>query len=354
MNRLLELQRKMIPEAMDLLERRFAILRTISLEEPLGRRTLAQRTGFTERVVRAETDFLKSRNFIDILPRGMVMTGEGTQILQSLSEVLKDFLGLEELGRIIREKHHFKKVIVVPGNCDSSPEPLEEIGRKAGAMLARLLKRSSVVALTGGNTIKMMVEQFPPGETFPEVTVVPARGGVGRHYDIQSNTLVGRLADKIQGGYRLLNLPDNLSEAALNAMLQEKEVRDTIRIIRQADVVVAGVGDALNMAKRRGLSSQETDQLIRSGARGEFFGSYYNASGRIVKQNLAVGLSLEDVGKAREVIVLAGGTSKGRAIASVDFRALNAVLITDEGAARELIEMLKNNMEIEPNTKAKS
>ena len=353
MNRRHELQRKMIPEAMDLLERRFTILRTISLEEPLGRRTLARRTALTERVVRAETDFLKSRNFIDILPRGMIMTTEGREILMAFQEILKDFLGLEEMAQVIEEKYHFKKVIVVPGNCDESHEPLEEIGRKACAMLVRLLKSNQVVALTGGNSIKMMVEQVPAGEQFPAVTVVPARGGVGRHYDIQSNTLVGRLADKIGGAYRLLNLPDNLSEASFQAMLHEQEVRDTIALIKKTDVVVAGVGDAMNMAKRRGLSQEETGQLVQTGARGEFFGSYYNDRGEIVKQNLTVGLSLEDVEKAREVIVLAGGASKGRAIASVRFKTLNAVLITDEGAAREMIEMSKG-MEIEQTTKAKS
>lgn len=354
MNRIMELQRKLVPEAMDLLERRFVILRLISREEPLGRRTLAQRTGLTERVVRAETDFLKSRDFIDILPRGMIMTPAGTEILQAFQEILKEFLGLEELAEVLRQRYHFKKVIVVPGNSDTNPEALEEIGRKASAMLVRLLKHTEVVALTGGNTIKTMVEQFPAGELFPGVTVVPARGGVGRHYDIQSNTLVGRLADKIQGSYRLLNLPDNLSEASFAAMLQEKEVRETIAIIRQADVVVAGVGDALNMAQRRGLTRQETAQLVAAGARGEFFGSYYNGQGEIVKQNLAVGLSLEDVRRAKEIIVLAGGASKGRAIASVRFDQLSAVLITDEGAAREMIDMSRDMTIDQPERKEKS
>lgn len=342
MNRNLLLQRKIIPEGMELLERRFALLRVIDLEQPVGRRTLAQRTGLPERTVRAETDFLKNRNFIEILPRGMVMTPEGSELLIGLNEFMQDFLGLEQLADFICGELHFRKVIVVPGDADESNQTLEEMGQKAAALLSKFMKQYAVVALTGGNTIREMVEQFPAGEQYPNVTVVPARGGVGRHYNIQSNTLVGRLADKIGGNYRLLNLPDLISEEALGTMLREKDVHDTITLIRQADVVAAGVGNAMTMAHRRGLSEAEIAELNRLDAKGEFFGSYYDATGRIVKQNLAVGLSLKDVKEASELLVVAGGSSKAGAILSVDFKGLEPILITDEGAARKMIEMLKD------------
>lgn len=350
MNRILQLQRKIIPEGIELLERRFTLLRTIQSEQPIGRRTLAQRSGLTERVVRSETDYLKSRQFIDFVPRGMIMTLSGIDLLEELTAIMHDFLGLEEIAEVLRKSLHFKKVYVISGDSDEQPETLDEMGRKSSELLARMMKQYSVVALTGGNTIKKMVEQFPASRNYPDVTVVPARGGVGRHYDIQANTLVGQLADKIGGNYRLLNLPDMISEAALETMLKEKEVLETIRLIRQADVVVAGIGDAMTMARRRNLTEEETRELRQAGAQGEFFGSYYNQSGQIVKQNLAVGLSLADVRQSREVIVLAGGSAKARAILSVDFNALGATLVTDEGAAREIIELSKD-MAINQTTK---
>ena len=41
MKNLLEIQKKLIPQAIELMERRYSILRQISLSEPIGRRTLS-------------------------------------------------------------------------------------------------------------------------------------------------------------------------------------------------------------------------------------------------------------------------------------------------------------------------
>lgn len=338
----LYLQRQIIPEGMELLERRFSLLRIIHLDQPVGRRTLAQKTGLSERTVRSETDFLKKYNFIEIMPRGMVMTSEGSKLLAGLNEFMQDFLGLDQIAEFLAKELGFKKVIVVPGDSDQNHQTLEQMGQKAAMLLADFMRQYPVIALTGGNSVKEIVEQFPLGEHFPQVMVVPARGGAGRNYNIQSNTLVGRLADRMGGNYRLLNLPDLISEEALQTMLKEKEVHDTIDLIKQADVVVAGLGKATVMAKRRGMSEDEILELEALEPLGEFFGSYYNAKGKIVKNNLAVGLSLEDVKKAKEVLIIAGGSSKAEAILAVNFKNINGILVTDEGAARTMIELLKD------------
>lgn len=339
MNTIMQVGRMIVPEAMVLLERRFNILRTVSLEKPMGRRLLAQKTGLTERVARAETDFLKSQNLIDIQPQGMVITEQGQKLLEILREVMQEFLGFEQLSELICQRLHFNKVLIVPGDSDRDGEVLDEMGQTAAALLASAMKAQTVVALTGGNTVKKMVDRFPENTKFHDVTVVSARGSLGKNYEIQSNTLVGRLAEKIGGNYRSLNLPDNLSAEALETMLREQDVSETVELIKRAGIVVAGVGDALAMAKRRGLSETVLEELVRLKAQGEFFGSYYNENGEIVKSSCTPGLTLEDAKKAKEVIILAGGSSKGKAILSINFEGMNATLITDEGAARALVEM---------------
>ncbi|MGL5642064.1 MAG: sugar-binding transcriptional regulator, partial [Paraclostridium sp.] len=40
MNNLIDMQKKLIPQVIELMERRYSILRQISLSEPIGRRTL--------------------------------------------------------------------------------------------------------------------------------------------------------------------------------------------------------------------------------------------------------------------------------------------------------------------------
>ena len=64
MKDLLKIQQKLIPQVIELMERRYSILRQISLSEPVGRRTLSNILDISERVVRSETEFLKEQGLI--------------------------------------------------------------------------------------------------------------------------------------------------------------------------------------------------------------------------------------------------------------------------------------------------
>ena len=51
MKDLLKIQQKLIPQVIELMERRYSILRQISLSEPVGRRTLSNILDISERVL---------------------------------------------------------------------------------------------------------------------------------------------------------------------------------------------------------------------------------------------------------------------------------------------------------------
>ena len=51
---------------------------------------------------------------------------------------------------------------------------------------------------------------------------------MARNVEIQANNLVARLADRIGGNYELLHVPDNLSNAALETILNEKDIKNVI------------------------------------------------------------------------------------------------------------------------------
>ena len=50
---------------LDVLQERFQILRNIYWMQPIGRRSLSETMGITERVLRTETDVLKQLNLIE-------------------------------------------------------------------------------------------------------------------------------------------------------------------------------------------------------------------------------------------------------------------------------------------------
>ena len=72
------------------MERRYSILRQISLSEPIGRRTLSNILNISERIVRSETDFLKEEGLINVAGSGMSVTLEGQQLLDDLKDAMND------------------------------------------------------------------------------------------------------------------------------------------------------------------------------------------------------------------------------------------------------------------------
>ena len=60
MKTVIEIQKKLLPDLLSIIQKRFHILRYIGAMEPVGRRSLATTLGLTERVLRSEVDFLKA------------------------------------------------------------------------------------------------------------------------------------------------------------------------------------------------------------------------------------------------------------------------------------------------------
>ncbi|MCQ4699299.1 transcriptional regulator, partial [Paeniclostridium sordellii] len=60
------------------MERRYSILRQISLSEPIGRRTLSNMLDISGRIIRSETEVLKEQNLINVAGSGMTVTEEGS------------------------------------------------------------------------------------------------------------------------------------------------------------------------------------------------------------------------------------------------------------------------------------
>ena len=97
MKRLLNLQQKVIPELLEVLDVRYTILKNIKYREPIGRRSLSTIVNLSERVVTNETNFLKMQGLIDIKSSGMYITEEGEEIFNGLKAFMKEISGLNSM-----------------------------------------------------------------------------------------------------------------------------------------------------------------------------------------------------------------------------------------------------------------
>lgn len=340
MRKILEIQKKLTPDIIQTLQKRYDILKHISLTGTIGRRTLASNVDLTERVLRSELEILRSQGLLEIGTVGMALSDAGRQLLEEMEPIVKELFGLSDLEEAVRQAFGLKRAIIVPGDSDESDAIKREMGRAASHVLRESLSPGDVVAVMGGSTMARMASQFQAPTQLRDNWFVPARGGLGESVEYQANTIAAELAKRTGARYRMLHVPDHLSEEAYTTLMQEPNVREVVDMIRGARIVVHGIGDALTMARRRKLSEGTMEELLKDGAQAEAFGYYFDRSGTVVHRMATAGLRLEDIEAAGMVIGIAGGRSKGEAIASVMRFGHDDVLVTDEAGAEEALKHL--------------
>lgn len=333
---LLNTQKKLIPDLIEVMMRRYRILQSIRIMEPIGRRTLAIELRSTERAIRSQVSFLKQQHLLNISVQGIQLTEEAKELLDELEPIMKEVTGLRQLEIRLEKYLEIAKVIVVPGDSDREPWVKKEMGRVAVSVLKQVVSKNDVIAVTGGSTLAATAEAMSP-EQEKQLLFVPARGGVGEEAGNQANAIAALMAQRAKGSYRLLHVPDPLSDETYRLLLEEPNVKEIVTLIRNARVVIHGIGEANKMAVRRKSSSSILEKLENEGAVAEAFGYYFNKVGEIVYKTNTVGLQLSDLNSCESVIAVAGGALKGNAIRAFMKRSTKHILITDEGAARSLL-----------------
>lgn len=339
-NDLIEVEKLLVPEMLDLLELRYDILNNIFTNAPIGRRVLSLNLKIGERIVRKEVDKLKDYKMVTIDASGIMLTDKGIQVIRKTEDIIHSIRGLNSLECQLRQKLNLQKVIIVPGDSEKESLILEQLGLAAGHYLKEILRDDYKIAITGGTTIKKVVDNTPSIISHKNVLVLPARGSIGKNVNIQANTLTAILADKLGASYSLLHMDDNISNETLNVMMKEKQIRRVTENYDMLDVLLFGIGKAEVMAERRGLPQEKIAKIKEAGAFGEAFGYYYDDKGKIVYSSTTVGIKINQIRNIKHRIAVSAGKSKARAIVSVLKFDSDVVLITDEAAARELLSIL--------------
>ncbi|MGZ9586979.1 sugar-binding transcriptional regulator [Paenibacillus marinisediminis] len=335
----LEINKRLLPDLLELLKKRYTILYQIMMSDMIGRRTLAASLQMTERVLRAETDLLKAQGLIETETAGMRISEEGRKLVLQLEPLMRELLGTRHLEEAIREAYGLKQVIVVPGDSDLTPAVKQELGGAACNVLNRCISKDDVIAVTGGSTLAAVADQLTNSAPHKGNWFVPARGGLGESLEYQANTIASMMAKRYGAQYRLLHVPDLISEDAYQSLKQEPNIQELLRVIREARIVIHGIGDALIMARRRKVDPNTIDSLKSEGAVAEAFGYYFDRDGHVVHTMLTLGLRLEDISRTEVVIAVAGGKSKAESIAAVLKAGHESILVTDEAAANEIARL---------------
>ncbi len=338
----LELIKKITPEIIEIVERRYLILRAISYNQPIGRRALSGELGFKERTIRDEVNILKNQGLLNVDLMGMNITDDGKKMLENLHSIYGNLKGIPKLEERLQGILGIKKMIIVPGNSIENSMVLKDMGKITSRILKNSIQPKEIIGITGGSTMAVVAEEVSFDNKYRDIIVIPARGGLGREVETQSNSIAAKLGQKLGGSYRLLYVPDGLEEEALELMLKNEEIRESMEMINNMNTLIFGIGRADTMAKRRNLSSEKIEELINNGAVAEALGHYFDIKGNEIWEYKTIGLSFEKFKTLNNVIGVAGGEEKAEAIISVSTLNTNMTLITDESAAEKILTIVNN------------
>ncbi|WP_312044422.1 sugar-binding transcriptional regulator [Anaerotignum sp.] len=337
----LQLIRKIAPDLTEEMIKRYRVLKTVRLLQPCGRRMVVLALGMTERTVRSEIERFSVQKLVLVSKTGMVVTEEGMEVLEGLDTVFSIMTGLSVLEEKLAMLLGVKRVLIAQGDADVSERSRKEMGQLAMRHLLEKTDEKSCIAITGGSSMEDLVLAAPEMSKSMAKMVVPARGSIGRRMELQADTLAVQLAEKLQAEYRLLHLPDNLSETALEEMKKQPEILETIQEMERANILLLGVGNALDMAEKRRLDAEIMANLVKQDAIAEACGYYFNRSGEVLYRTRSIAIDFDQISKMDEVIVVAGGEKKAESILAVSKSIPSGIFITDEGAALKMLRALE-------------
>ena len=335
----ISLMQKLAPDLTEEMTRRALILERIGALQPVGRRQLAAELRLPEREIRNAALLLKELGYVDLNASGMSLTDKASEVIEDANAFSRALSGLTELEARLSMLIPAENVLIARGDADTDPAVLEDVGRLCAGRLRSMLQTGDTLAVTGGRTIAAVARNMPAAAPL-NVMVVPARGGMGRSAELQANTLASAIANRLGGHYRLIHLPDHLDPSALQEALKLPEIREVMDLISRADVILHGISDIREALRDPRLSRRQQVMLREEKACGECFGSFYDPEGNRLLHLSNVGVDPDRRKRESQMIAAAAGASKAEAILSVLRHDRHALLVTDEGAARQILALL--------------
>ena len=254
------------------------------------------------------------------------------------------------LERTLCEVFGLKDAVVIknyPENNNANTR-LSRLGKIAGEYLDEKLKDGDTIGLAWGRTLYQMVSQIKP-KSSRDIHVVQLTGAAADGYNAQMDSpfLVRKLAEKYRGTYSQIYAPlfveNNIVKQSL---VREVIIAKALQEARSVDYLVTGIADfhsGDNVNSWAGYLDQARKQrLIQKGAVGFICGHFLDQNGNKIfddVENNLIGVSLDDLKKAKNVIAVSGGVDKAHATYAALKGNYIHCLITDEFIAEKILRL---------------
>ncbi len=249
-----------------------------------------------------------------------------------------------DMERELRRRFGLSECIVVPAPTIED-HPNSHVAKAAADFLQARGSRIQILGVSWGNTLQDVAAALPEGWN-KGVEVIQINGSVSRSIKpTMAASVATSIAHSGQGYVTLLPVPSIVEHIATKRALDgEQFVTDVLDKGRKADVLLFSLGalDSQSVLVQSGaINNDELRRLKSAKVCGDVLAHYITPDGAIADADLesrTMGLTLDDLRKAKCAVAVASGERKTDVISGALTSGLCSVLITDDTAARHILE----------------
>jgi DNA-binding transcriptional regulator LsrR (DeoR family) len=234
------------------------------------------------------------------------------------------------------------EICEVAPDLDEDGIPFRALAMAAAGFLRREIERgeAQVIGLGHGRTLAAMVQQLPRLDA-PGLKFVSLFGGLTRNYAANPHDVMHRIAEKTGALAYVMPVPFFANTAFdREVLLAQRGVAEVFQLAQSASLKLTGigtVGDGAQLVTSGMIEPKEAHVIHEAGGVGELLGHFFDAQGRVQDTALTARTLTVAFAPRPEIVAVAGGAAKVRAIRAVLISGHLKGLITDERTAKELL-----------------
>jgi DNA-binding transcriptional regulator LsrR (DeoR family) len=208
------------------------------------------------------------------------------------------------------------------------------------------IRDGDVLAITPGTTVEAIINSTETTRQY-QIEILPMLGAIQGNIESDMNYLAAHMADRLGAKSYMLHAPAYVDTWEQAEVVRSMEpVKKILDIARNADIALLGIGtvdpEASRFVEFTALSAEELKHIAEGcGGVGEIAAHVYNIEGQACAEEYAVrviGLTLAEIQQIPYRIGVAASAAKALPIHAALRGGYLHALITDEAAARGVLE----------------
>ena len=240
------------------------------------------------------------------------------------------------------------RAIVVPDSPEGDPETIAQgVGAALSAYLSTRITNGIIVGIGWGRTLGAMLDGLAPA-SLNDTTILSLLGGITSNQRASGGDVSWRMAERL--GAKCLMMPAPLmvnTPETKQILIDECGLNQLFEMARKMDLAVISCGETVQGGTSLTeylIPTSDYNEVIERGAVADVLCHFLDAEGRSVPAGVSqriMSVAPEDLAVAREVVLACGGIRRARAILASLRRFKCKSLVTDESAAKAVLDLVR-------------